>query len=396
VDRVAPTGAKGTAPAVLDLTGTVPPMWTDTLPQAARLALDDLAAPDRAVLASLHARLEPAGQEQLVNLLGRGTLTERAASGERLLDTLNRLAMVPLALPPGVESDAYRQEQLLALVAHIDDPGTIFQGIANTCGPAVVQIGLAANRPADYALLALGLLTTGTGPIPVGGSLPRLPDSLPKSEIDRRPAVSRLVQAALLAWSSPLSYSAKSDRNGIDLPLIGRIDLAPGASGAMEAQMWQAATGKDLRVLASRDLITVIDGGGPLSGRRSADLLSAVDADLADQAKGRLRQPLVPLELDWGKGSHWIGITSATADRVYFRNPSGNLFRAYADGVNGQPRPRHVDPINGQTYVEATASFGQGPRLRVYVDGTQSIARADLEARVYAVVVSAKAAAAVD
>jgi hypothetical protein len=110
-----------------------------------------------------------------------------------------------------------------------------------------------------------------------------------------------------------------------------------------------------------------------------------------------MRQPIVPLELDWSpSGSHWVGVTAATAERVYFRNPGGDVFNAYADGVDGQPRPRHTDPVNGLEYVEATASFGKGPQLRVYADGTQSIDRRDLLERVYAVVVSAGAAEVVD
>jgi hypothetical protein len=390
-------GGTGSAPPVLELAPADGPEWADSLPPAARKAYASLSAPDRATLATIHAQLTPAGQGHLATLLSRNMMMEQAANGERLLDVLSRLATVKLALPEGVTTDGYRQEQLHALIEHVADPGTIYQGIANTCGPTVVQIGLAANRPADYAVLAVGLLSDGQGPVLAGGAIPRLPDSLPVGKFDRRPAVSRLVQAALLAWSSPLSYSAKSDRNGIDLPVIGRIDLAPGACGFMQADMWHAATGMDLRVLASRDLVKIIDGGGPLSGRSADDLLRAVDAELPAQSGAGMRQPIVPLELDWSpSGSHWVGVTAATAERVYFRNPGGDVFNAYADGVDGQPRPRHTDPVNGLEYVEATASFGKGPQLRVYADGTQSIDRRDLLERVYAVVVSAGAAEVVD
>lgn len=385
----------GSAPVRLALTEAAPD-WTASLPPAAQQAFQALSDTEQSRLAGLRSHVDAAGQQCLIALLSHGTLTETAANGDRLLDVLDRLTTVPLALPAGADPEAYRQEQLSALLSHIDDPGTISQGVVNTCGPTVVQIAMAANRPADYARFALGLLTSGTGIMPTGEPVPRLADSLPRPEFDRRPAVSRLIQAALLAWSSPLSYSAKSDRNGIALPLVGRIDLAPGASGTMEAQMWQAATGQDLRVWASRDLIKVVDGGGPLSGKGKDDLLQALDVELSHQIRDRVRRPLVPLELAWGSSSHWVGVTSATPDRLYFRNPNGNLFDAYATGVNGKPRSRHVDPVNGLEYVEATASFGKGPRLRIYADGTQSMARQDLADRLYTVVVSRETAAAVD
>lgn len=330
----------------------------------------------------------PAGDQRvLLDQLTRGRLTARDSQGQSTLSHLDRARTVPMGLPTGEDGPTYRARQISAVIEQVASPVNVFQGQRNTCGPTVAQLIFATVRPADYAGFAVGLLSDqGVGRLPNGQTIAREASAFSAAN-DSRPAVSRMIQASLMNWASPVSYSDRTDRHGVELPLVGRVDVASGASGVMVAQWMQAMRRDNSETLATSDLSELFDGGGPVTGVRDEDVVTAIAQDLQRQQQNG--QPaFVPVELEWrtDKSMHWVAATAVTRDRVYFTNPHGNQFNNYRNDEQKHPRPLLRDPANGLDYVEARYVEG-GPIVRFYTDGTQSMARNVMQDRVLTAVV---------
>ncbi|MDB5098658.1 MAG: hypothetical protein JWM80_3079 [Cyanobacteria bacterium RYN_339] len=148
-----------------------------------------------------------------------------AATRGRVLDSLSAIAQKPLA--PGLD----RADLLNDLLAELEVPARVTQGLKWTCESASVQILLAERNPAEYARLVAGLASAdGKVKLADGAAIARVPDWASKTDAWRS-WPSRLLQPAFATYGNgPLGYDNTHDRNSL------------GASGLTDPQVVKLAS----------------------------------------------------------------------------------------------------------------------------------------------------------
>jgi hypothetical protein len=133
-----------------------------------------------------------------------------SATRGRVLDALSAIAEQPLA--PGLD----RADLLNDLLAELEQPARVTQGLKWTCESASVQILLAERNPAEYARLVAGL-AVGAGKVKLadGAEIARVPDWASKTDAWRS-WPSRLLQPAFATYGNgELGYDNTHDRNSL-------------------------------------------------------------------------------------------------------------------------------------------------------------------------------------
>lgn len=207
-----------------------------------------------------------------------------------LLDSLEAIAFGPVA------QDLDRVRLLHQLLAELDVPGRICQGIKLTCEATSVQIMLDLRSPAEYAHLIAGLASpAGTATLADGETIARVPDW--DSGTDGwRSMPSRLIQPAFaVLGNAPLTYSNTQDRNSLG---------QSGLTDAQVARLCGAVLGRPFRFLAP-------------AASSNADRMAAFRGALS-------RGWQVPVWLDWFSG-HVVLAEADAQGRVEFDNPLGAI-----------------------------------------------------------------------
>jgi hypothetical protein len=403
VSFVTSPGRKKVEPAATTLSELVIQVDRKAAPSTAAATATEFGDPQqfKAQYKRVFSQLGSSDQAILAGMLAAGKLAALDARGFCLMDHLYRLATDPVALPDrGREAElkaegkkvapfkgtmeSLRRDHLSTLIAHLEDPSTIYQGRFGTCAATMSQVEMALNHPADYASMAVNLVGVGgVGRLPSGQTIVRVPDSLIKVSGDAlsgsRPVLSAVVQAALMELNSTSAgtYSNVDDRHwreeGLE-PLLATLYQAGNSQGTHShdrAQTLSDVTGQTYTIVsvagkadqAARTIRSELDG------RR-------MEGDSPVCHVGMFFSP------SGLHGSHAVGVTEMSNARVFYRNPWGNSFeqeRSKADVAV------HFDDDRQQHYVEV--SDNRPGLTRIYEDGTESLTRETFLAKVHTIYV---------
>lgn len=279
---------------------------------------------DRIFLAS-----DPMSKEPLKRLLeSKRLLSLRDLhGGATLLTNLDQLVQEPLAA--GVD----RRGLVSSALKQAENPGEISQGGRGTCTVTTVEYMLAKQAPAEYVRVLAGL-ATGDGSVKLanGKTAKRVPDSTAQDDSGRTEA-SRLFEASMMDFGNGLmSYSNKSDNNG-----VGPYTFLPGGlSSGGTTKVVNAVLDEHYHTGFALPYVTL----------GHAHLVKNLQAALA---KGEM----APVSLDWRGDGEWkpaghevLGLKIENG-RFYFRNPWGNYDAPGAE-VGGKDGPRRrIEDRNG-------------------------------------------------
>jgi len=185
------------------------------------------------------------------------------------------------------------------LVYELNDPGQIHQSNRGTCAATTTEYYMAINHPAEFARLVSEMGQKGSTTMAGGGTLTRVPDSLPRDNTTRT-AVDRVFQSALMNTSEFGRYSNLTDSHS-----------GTGASGMSQDDVTRLMN----NLTAGQDgTFRTVDGN-------DSSLISSIAACCAKGIE-------VPVGLSWqnlGADGHELLVTQIDTSRglVYLRNPWG-------------------------------------------------------------------------
>ena len=261
-----------------------------------------LSASDKTSLARV---LSVAGEKAAVALgaLLEGTpesVNFKDSAGKSMLANLSDLAGQPLNTRLyGATSGPQLLDQALLQVAN---PDRVAQGSAPTCTVTSMQFELVRDEPAEYVRLLAGLSgPTGRATMVGGGELKLLPDSV--NTMDKREASQAIFQDAAMDYGNGADvYDAK---RAISLNAAGDY---PGLMPKQQTTMLRELFGVKYE---TKTLET--------PGSRASAL-----QQLRDYVSVGKNRPVL-LEIDQGNFNHVVTFEMEKNDRVYFRDPYGQL-----------------------------------------------------------------------
>lgn len=338
-----PTPARPAAAPVVRAGGGLGQDTVSTTPSPVRSKLDAkqaaaygrLSPGVRAAFDRVYLATAPMGQRELRAMLGGTMLTgsRDLEGGASLLVHLDRLARQTLA--PGVD----RRFLLSSVVQQVANPGEISQGGRGTCTVTTVEYMVAKQAPAEYARIIADLATgDGTVRLASGKFARRVPDSTGADDSGRTEA-SRLFEAAMMDFGNGLlSYSNKTDKNGIG----AKTFLPGGLSNGQTTRVVNAVLDEHYRSIDAVPLLQSV----PFTSLGHGQLMRKLGAALA-------QGQMVPMGLDWRGEKEWkpsgheVLALKIENGRVYYRNPWGNSDAPGAE-VGGPDSPRRrIEDRNG-------------------------------------------------
>jgi hypothetical protein len=277
----------------------------------------------------------PAGRGELVTLANRPLaegLLNRDSQGGTLLSSLQRIATGPLD-PQFAQTGVTRDSLLDSILQEVTEPGQINQGSRGTCAATSMQYMLCVQNPAEYARLMQGLLSpAGSVKLANGDDLHRVTDSIAPDDNTTRSPSERIFQCAMMDYS---------DNAGIheDYDNTDPSDIHRGLSRYEQRRGLEGLFGRDFHLwgpggYVHRDLIDVLKDGMPTP--------TLADLYWKDSA---------------GKdSSHAVVVTRVENDRVYFRNPQGEVTDV-PEGYNYPDPPRRLEDAKNDVESMSFADF---------------------------------------
>lgn len=249
-------------------------------------------------------------------------LTTVDSKGQSLLSSLAKFASQPLN--PKVAADTTKDELFTSMLRDIVNPNRIDQGDAPTCTVTSMQFELVADEPAEYARLMTDLTgPNGRARMRGGSELIVQDGDVAAASRDGRSPSQALFQTVAMEYGNgralefdPLSRGSKNDE--------GKI-VQRGLKPAQQTQVLRELFGVNYR---SELFQTEAEGAKVLEKLRGYD------------ARGNQNRPVI-LQLDQGDFNHAVTFERVAENRVYFRDPYGELrsmpedqFKTFVVGMN--------------------------------------------------------------
>ncbi len=259
-----------------------------------------------------------------------GALVEKApealsnvdSKGQTLLANLARFASQPLN--PNAGADTTKGELLTALLRDVVNPNCIDQGDAPTCTVTSMQFELVADEPSEY----LRLMTDLTGPkgranMRGGSELQLQQGDAAGAARDGRPVSQAIFQTAAMEYG-----------NGRNL------DFDPLAKGSINADGKTVQRG--LRPEQQTNVLRELFGVNYRSElfQTEAEGAKVLEKLRTYDSKTSQNRPII-LQIDQGNFNHAVTFERVADQRVYFRDPYGELrsmpeaqFKTFVVGMN--------------------------------------------------------------
>ncbi|MFZ5443638.1 MAG: hypothetical protein ACOZQL_26765 [Myxococcota bacterium] len=259
-----------------------------------------------------------------------GALLEKApealstvdSKGQTLLSNLAKFAAQPLN--PKVAAGTTKEELFTSMLRDVVNPNRIDQGDAPTCTVTSMQFELVADDPAEYTRL----MTELTGPngrarMRGGSELVVQDGDVSTTSRDGRPASQALFQTVCMEFGNGRNLEFDPLAKG-SLDAAGKL-VQRGLKPEQQTQVLRQLFGVNYR---SELFQTEAEGAKVLEKLRGYD------------ARGNQNRPVI-LQLDQGNFNHAVTFERVADNRVYFRDPYGELrsmpeeqFKTFVVGMN--------------------------------------------------------------
>lgn len=256
-------------------------------------------------------------------------LTNADSKGQTLLGNLAKFAAQPMNT--SLSGNTTKSELMESVLRDIVNPNSIDQGDAPTCTVTSMQFELVADEPAEYVRLMTDL-TGPQGRAKMRGQSELMLHDGDANVRDQRSISQTIFQTAAMEFGNGKTLDFDPSKGG-SIDAAGKL-VQKGLKPEQQTQVLRQLFGVNYR---SELFQTEAEGAKVLEKLRSYDARSAQN------------RPII-LQIDQGSFNHAVTYERVADQRVYFRDPYGELrsmpeeqFKTFVVGMNAPKDLKIID-----------------------------------------------------